>query len=116
MTRDACTIAAHMAFIHADSPEFESINSAAGIAGATADTGIVDAKHTYMLLSTRVYLNVRLRYLDTSPHALLTLNHPSHPHPQFLSSNITLHAQVHHLITCHPMPPHATPRAGAPRL
>ena len=53
LTKDACTVAAHMAFIHADNPA----NDADGAAGGSAGGG-VDAKHCFMLLSTRVYLNV----------------------------------------------------------
>ena len=52
-TKDACTVAAHMAFIHADSPEFDAEHAA-----AAGTAGGVDAKHCFMLLSTRVYLNV----------------------------------------------------------
>ena len=59
MTRDACTVAAHMAFIYGEHPEVNETEASQVVKeGDAGATGAVDARFTFVMLSTRVYLNV----------------------------------------------------------
>jgi len=70
MSRDACTVAAHMAFIYGDYPAVNDTPAAAlkteplpgtpeaAAAAAAGEPCPVDARFTMMMLSTRVFLNV----------------------------------------------------------
>ena len=60
MTRDACTVAAHLAFIYGEHPDVNETEAAKIVKEADdgSSQAAVSASFTFMMLSTRVYLNV----------------------------------------------------------
>jgi len=93
MTKDACTVAAHIAFIHADSPEYEGLAATTNISAAASSTSSsssssstsqVDARHCFALLSARVYINVHHDF-ELEPEMMLQVHKSKHPqHPSHL--------------------------------
>ena len=76
LTRDACTVAAHMAAIHADGQGGGGGGASASGAASAADESErgLDARSAFVLLSTRVYINVHYDF-ELEPEAMLGSRH-----------------------------------------
>ena len=77
MTRDASTVAAHLAFIYGDAPTSAPSGNGSGGngGGSNGSSGSLDARQAFVMLSTRVYLNVHHDF-ELEPELMLTGRQP----------------------------------------